>query len=126
MKCTFSLIAAALFSFANIAGAQTTPNSTQQQSASQSAQTSHPRSAPGPITQTPSDAAQTAASLMHKNGGSLLRATLAAQQDPSQAPIGSVSYFAVPAPEPKVLRKHDLVTIIVREESESKSNGTTD
>jgi flagellar L-ring protein precursor FlgH len=118
-------IVGAAFLFATTTRAQTTPNPTQQPPA-QSTQASRARTAPGTVTQTPSDAAQNAASLMHKNGGSLLRATLAAQQDPSQAPIGSVSYFAVPAPEPKVLRKHDLVTIIVREVSESKTNGTTD
>jgi flagellar L-ring protein precursor FlgH len=67
--------------------------------------------------------------LMPRSGGSLLRATLAAQPDPAQAQLGGpngVSYFAVPTPEPKVLRKHDLVTIIVREESEFKSAGNSD
>jgi len=63
---------------------------------------------------------------MQQNGGSLLRATLAQQPDPAQAPLSGISYFSVPPPEPKVLKKHDLVTIIVREESEFKSNGTTD
>src|SRR5205814_3427926 len=74
----------------------------------------------------PAEAAQSAAQLMQQNGGSLLRATLAQQPDPAQAPLSGISYFSVPPPEPKVLKKHDLVTIIVREESEFKSNGTTD
>ena len=63
---------------------------------------------------------------MQHNGGSLLRATLASQQNPAQAPLNSVSYIAVPAPEPTVLRKHDLVTIIVREATDYSSTGTTD
>jgi flagellar L-ring protein precursor FlgH len=83
-----------------------------------------PRSAPQ--TNTNSDTAQTASSLLKSNHGSLLRASLAAQPDPSAAKASQVSFFAVPAPEPKVLKKHDLVTIIVREESEQKSEGTTD
>jgi flagellar L-ring protein precursor FlgH len=72
------------------------------------------------------DPAQNASQIMQRNGGSLLRATLSAQVDPSQAELNAVSYFAVPAPQPKVLQKHDLVTIIVREESDYSSTGTTD
>lgn len=64
--------------------------------------------------------------LMQQNGGSLLRATLAAQADPGRAKLSDVSFTAVPAPEPRTLRKHDLVTIIVRENSEYKSEATTD
>jgi flagellar L-ring protein FlgH len=83
------------------------------------------RVGPAPIAPE-SDAGQNAAALLASNGGSLLRATLAAAPDPSQAKASQVSFFAVPAPEPRVLKKHDLVTIIVREESESKSEGTSD
>ena len=75
---------------------------------------------------TPSDAAQNASQLMQHNGGSLLRATLSAQPDPAQAQLSGTSFFAVPPPEPKVLRKHDLVTIIVREETDFSATGTTD
>jgi len=49
---------------------------------------------------------------MQRTGGSLLRATLAAEPDSAQAELNAVSYFAVPEPQPKVLQKHDLVTII--------------
>lgn len=38
----------------------------------------------------------------------------------------NASLFAVPRPEPKVLKKHDLVTIIIREQSESSSEATSD
>ena len=64
--------------------------------------------------------------LMQQNGGSLLKATLAAPPDPQQAPLSSVSFFAVAPPEPRVVRKHDLVTIIVRQESEFSSEGKTE
>ena len=64
--------------------------------------------------------------LMRQNGGSLLRATLAAQADPGRATLKEVSFTAVPEPEPRTLKKHDLVTIIVRETSEYKSEATTD
>ncbi len=38
-------------------------------------------------------------------------------------PIGQVSYFAVPVRSPRKLRKHDLITIIIRENSDSASTG---
>ncbi len=37
-----------------------------------------------------------------------------------------MSFYAVPPPEPRVLKKHDLVTIIVREESDAKTTGLSD
>jgi flagellar L-ring protein precursor FlgH len=61
-----------------------------------------------------------------RSGGSLLRASLAAQSDPGRAPLSSVSFFTVPEPEPRTLKKHDLVTIIVREDSQFTSDGSTD
>jgi len=67
-----------------------------------------------------------AALRMQRSNGSLLQASLNARQDPNQAPLQAVSYIAVPEPEPRVLRKHDLVTIIVREESKFSAQGTTD
>jgi flagellar L-ring protein precursor FlgH len=76
--------------------------------------------------QPPPPSAQDAANLMRQTGGSLLQATMVQQPDQSQAKLSDMSFFAVPEPEPKVMRKHDLVTIIVREESEFKSEGTTD
>jgi flagellar L-ring protein precursor FlgH len=70
--------------------------------------------------------AASAAQVMQRNGGSLLKATLAAPTDPAQASLAAVSFFAVPEPEPRVIKKHDLVTIIIREESEFTSEGTTE
>ncbi len=61
---------------------------------------------------------------MRSSGGSLLQATV-----PPAPPAGHAnpfSFYDVPPPEPKVIQKHDLVQIIVREESESKHEGTTD
>jgi len=66
------------------------------------------------------------AEAMQRAHGSLLRATLGQAPDPNQASAANVSLFAVPEPQPRTLKKHDLVTIIVREESASKSEGTTD
>ncbi len=65
-------------------------------------------------------------SILHRSGGSLLQASLASQNDPGQSKLSDVSFYAVPEPEPRTLRKHDLITIVVREESEFKSEGTTD
>ena len=64
--------------------------------------------------------------MMQQNGGSLLRASISAGNNPSQAPLNSVSFFAVPEPQPQTINKHDLITILIREESEYSSEGTTD
>lgn len=45
---------------------------------------------------------------------------------PGRARLSEVSYFAVPAKEPRTIKKHDLVTIIVSERSESTTEGKTD
>jgi len=70
--------------------------------------------------------AAVAGQVMQRNGGSLLKATLAAPTDPGQASLAGVSFFSVPEPEPRVIKKHDLVTVIIREESEFTSDGTTE
>ncbi|MDB5296043.1 MAG: flgH, partial [Phycisphaerales bacterium] len=66
-----------------------------------------------------------------RTGGSLLQAqslasAAAAAGGPGVGRPAEVSFFAVPEPEPKTIRKHDLVTIVVREESGFSSQGTTD
>ncbi|HEX8340643.1 MAG TPA: flagellar basal body L-ring protein FlgH [Tepidisphaeraceae bacterium] len=66
------------------------------------------------------------ADLMRANNGSLYRAAVAMPGDPRIVTAQQVNPFAVPAPVPKTLAKHDLVTIVVREESEFTSEGTTD
>ena len=49
------------------------------------------------------------------------------KEDPEQRlTYGSVNIMAVPKKQPRTLKKHDLVTIIVREESQASINGTTD
>ena len=40
--------------------------------------------------------------------------------------IAAISVFAVPRPQPKMIKAHDLITIIIREESEVSSQGTSD
>jgi len=67
-----------------------------------------------------------AADLLRTNGGSLLRASLGTGPQAGPGKSLQVSFFDVPAPEPREFKKHDLVTIVVREESEFKSDGTTD
>jgi flagellar L-ring protein precursor FlgH len=72
------------------------------------------------------NAAAQAGAMMSRTGGSLLKASLVAPPDPGQAKLSQVSFFAVPEKEPKTLKKHDLLTIIVREESQMDSKATTD
>ena len=93
-----------------------------------------PQSAPAPAAearQRPprpinNDSAQEAAAGMRRHGSSLLKATMHARPDPARARLADVSFAAVPEPVPRTLRKHDQVTIIVREESESRSRGSTE
>jgi flagellar L-ring protein precursor FlgH len=59
-------------------------------------------------------------------GGSLLKASLAVSRDPNKTSVSAVSFFAVPDPEPRTVKKHDLVEIIVREEASFSAQGTTD
>jgi len=66
------------------------------------------------------------ADLLRSNGNSLLRASLASRPDTAQAQLKDVSFYAVPVPEPKVIRKHDLVTIIIREDSSFSSDAKTE
>ena len=81
----------------------------------------------GYINGAPANAAPAStASLMQQSGGSLLRASMAAPPDPNQPRVRDVSFFSVPEPEPKTIKKHDLVTIIIREESAFSSKGKTD
>jgi flagellar L-ring protein precursor FlgH len=72
------------------------------------------------------EATQQVGAVMQRNGGSLLRATLSIRADPTQATLSDVSFFAVPEPQPRTLKKHDLITVIIREESTFSSEASTD
>jgi flagellar L-ring protein FlgH len=75
---------------------------------------------PTPTTQPTADPI----SLLAVNGNSLLRSTLAAPPDPQRATFANVSFMDTPAQQPRTLKKHDLVTIVVSEQSAFKSDGT--
>jgi flagellar L-ring protein precursor FlgH len=65
--------------------------------------------------------------LTERAGGSLARATLDARTDTtSSTPLSAASYCAVQDAAPKLLHKHDLVTIIVNEQSAYSTQGETD
>lgn len=75
---------------------------------------SEPLAAPPPSTQV----------RMQSDGGSLMQASMST--DPATAGPSSYSLYAVPRPKPRVLKKHDLVNIVVQEVSNYDSTGTTD
>ena len=85
------------------------------------------QSAPAPVPLTAATVVQqpmpTPADQLRAGRGSLLRASMLNNAQPQ---AGQVGLFAVTPPEPRVLKKHDLVTIIVREESNYSSEGQTD
>jgi flagellar L-ring protein precursor FlgH len=64
--------------------------------------------------------------MVQRTGGSLLRAETAGHAEGGALTPSAASYYDVPDPKPKLLRKHDLVTIVIRENSQFASNGTTD
>jgi flagellar L-ring protein precursor FlgH len=70
--------------------------------------------------------------LMQNNGGSLLQAQELQPGDPSRPDANrngsssSYNIYSVAPPEPHVLKKHDLVNIVVNEDSASKTSGTSD
>lgn len=70
--------------------------------------------------------------MLARSNGSLLRASLAAQPAPPPGsagpsdPLAGVSFFHVPPAQPRTIRKHDLVTIIIREESQARSDAKAD
>src|SRR5687767_7040820 len=107
-------IAAAVYALCGTAFGQTAPTTAAQST----------RTAPAaPIaTQPPTNVGQ----IMQSSGGSLMQASLMAQTDPTVAKLENVSFIAVAPPVPRTLKKHDLVTIIIREESEFSSEGATD
>lgn len=57
-----------------------------------------------------------------QSGGSLFHLTSTNTETGQIEP----SLFAVPKPDPKRIKKHDLLTVIVREESDSQTKATTD
>ena len=73
---------------------------------------------------TNSNRAEESAAMMQQTNGSLLQAQLASRPDPTQVKPAQVSFFAVAEPEPKTLKAHDLITIIVNEQSTITSKGT--
>jgi len=67
---------------------------------------------------------------MRESGGSLMRASSGASAEEAgpmpRSEYERASLFAVPPPPPRVIRPHDLVTIIVREQSDYSSKGSID
>lgn len=66
------------------------------------------------------------AELLKRNNGSLFRAAVVMPDDPRMVRASDVSVFAVPPAKPRTLQKHDLVTIVVREQSSFSSKGNTE
>jgi flagellar L-ring protein FlgH len=78
----------------------------------------------GTPAQPTSNRAEESAAMMQQTNGSLLQAQLSSRPDPAQLKPSQVSFFAVAEPEPKTLKAHDLVAIIVNETSAITSKGT--
>jgi flagellar L-ring protein precursor FlgH len=120
MKLLVKVVVGVVLSCAGPALAQTSAKQTQP-----SSRDTRKRSADIPQ-QPASNSAVQAAAMVRRTNCSLLQAQLAAQVDPSQVKPSQVSFLVVPEPEPKTLKRHDLVTIVIREESAISSKETKD
>lgn len=54
--------------------------------------------------------------------GSLLKAGMAAESSSGPVKLQTVSWFAVPEPKPRTIKKHDIITIIINEEASVASD----
>ncbi len=129
MKHTAATTTLLLIATPALAHAQSSPPATrpaQREAPAIDPATGRPVEEPPPPT--PMASAEDAAARMYLGGRSLLQAQLESRRSDPFAETGidpNVSFFAVPEPEPTVIRKHDLVTVIVREESTARSSGNT-
>src|ERR1700722_5425560 len=80
-----------------------------------------PAPAPAAVAQT----SNRASLLPAIGGGSLVRGDLGQSAEGATPTISSISLYTVPDPKPKLIRKHDLITIVVREDSNFSSVGDT-
>jgi flagellar L-ring protein FlgH len=102
---------------------QTTPKADRAQSASSAGPS---RTEQIPASDLPAKPLSTL-ELMQGNDGSLMQAEAAQQStDGSKKAIGYIDLYAVAPQQPHVLKKHDLVNIVVNEESKSQTAGTSD
>jgi flagellar L-ring protein FlgH len=110
-----------------VASAQTAPQTATQTGAAAPAATG--REGPGRIIPGASAGGAQQADpgvISQQAGGSMLRATVSNPVDPANATLNTVSFFSVPETKPRMIKKHDLVTIVVDENSQYSSAGTTD
>ncbi|HZK80176.1 MAG TPA: flagellar basal body L-ring protein FlgH [Humisphaera sp.] len=71
-------------------------------------------------------AAVRTAQMLARTGGSLMKASMVVKVEPVKATAVQYSYISVPEKEPKVLKKHDLVQVIIKEESAASSKAQND
>jgi len=102
---------------ASAALAQTAPNQAQQAAPRQTA-----REGGLPVQNT--NTAETSSAAVQQSNGSLYQAQILSRSAASPGKPAQLSFFAVPEPQPKTLKAHDLVTIIVNEQSTITSKGT--
>ncbi|MGC4030400.1 MAG: flagellar basal body L-ring protein FlgH [Tepidisphaeraceae bacterium] len=79
-----------------------------------------------PATAIPAGPPPNISQLMCANGGSLRRAAMQMANDPRVPTPADMSYTSVVPPKAKEFNKHDLVTIVISEQSSFSSDGTTD
>lgn len=110
--------------------AQTAPNG-QTAPASAEPQPTRDTPRPAPTEGAANDTTVDTGDAYSRSGGSLMRAARGVEAPASPGDsqidprIADISFFAVPPPPRRVIRQHDLITVIIKEQSEFKSEGTT-
>jgi len=63
---------------------------------------------------------------MGRTGGSLYQAAVLAQPENRGPRYGTASFFSVPPTQPRTIKKHDIVIVIISEQSDASAKGTSD
>lgn len=125
IRATVTTLATLLF--ATSASAQSTTSANAEASATNTRE--HPKSAPQEGSA--NDDGMSTGDAYSRTGGSLMRAGrgVAAPAEPGGSQIdpriAAQSFYAVPPPQRRIIQPRDLITIIIKEQSEFKSEGTS-
>jgi flagellar L-ring protein precursor FlgH len=74
----------------------------------------------------PGDLAQQSGNSLMRAGAMMPQASADSAPNAGQSRMSAVSLLAVPPPQPKMLKKHDFIQVIIRESTQASSKGNTD
>lgn len=122
-RCALAALAMPVLVFLLVSGSAWGQNRDDGPRAGDAARTDTSRDVPE---HSPPPKAAPASTTLQQNGNSLLKASLSRGADDGALNLRQVSWTAVAANPPRKIAKHDLVTIIIREESQTRSKGSSE